>query len=162
MKVKYTKEFLEKVVKKSFSVAQVLRKVGVKTLSGGIHSLVTGKIKYFKIDTSHFTGRAHNKGKVSNRRMSAKEILVYDKYCGRKEKTYKLRRALREVGVKDKCNSCGLGSFWNGRKLVLQIEHKNGDPLDNRLENLELLCPNCHSQTDTYGSKNLKPQMVKR
>ena len=50
--------------------------------------------------------------------------------------------------------SCGNTGIWNNKSLTLQLEHKNGNNTDNRIENLEYLCPNCHSQTNTYGSKN--------
>jgi 5-methylcytosine-specific restriction endonuclease McrA len=52
------------------------------------------------------------------------------------------------------CSDCGNCGFWNNKPLSLQLEHKNGDSADNRIKNLEYLCPNCHSQTPTYGSKN--------
>ena len=54
------------------------------------------------------------------------------------------------------CDSCGNDGNWNGKELVLQLEHKNGVSNDNRLENLSFLCPNCHTQTQTYAAKNRK------
>lgn len=53
-----------------------------------------------------------------------------------------------------RCRECRMGDEWNGKKLVLQIDHANGVSNDNRLENLRFICPNCHSQTDTYAGKN--------
>ena len=57
------------------------------------------------------------------------------------------------------CGICGLGPEWNGMVLVLQIDHINGDSTDSRLENLRFLCPNCHSQTETFAGRNCRPKM---
>ncbi len=66
------------------------------------------------------------------------------------------KRLLRDGLLENKCYKCGLGTIWNGEKLSLQLEHINGISNDNRIENLEILCPNCHTQTKTYGSKRFK------
>ena len=60
------------------------------------------------------------------------------------------KRLIQDKILKNKCYSCGLGETWNNRPIVLQLEHINGDGMDNRIENLSILCPNCHSQTDTF------------
>ena len=73
---------------------------------------------------------------------------------GRRRSRGHIKRRLLREGVKtESCEHCGL-SEWRGRPLSLQLHHINGDGNDNRLENLELLCANCHSQTDTYGGRN--------
>lgn len=67
---------------------------------------------------------------------------------------YYLKARLLRAGLKEeRCERCGI-SEWRGWRLSLALHHVNGDRLDNRVENLELLCPNCHSQTDTWGGKN--------
>ncbi len=63
-------------------------------------------------------------------------------------------RLIKENLIPHECAICGLGSEWNGLKLVLQLDHRNGRNNDNRLENLRFLCPNCHSQQGTYAGKN--------
>lgn len=65
-----------------------------------------------------------------------------------------LKSRLLGAGLKEnRCEQCGI-SEWQGKPLNMQLHHINGDGLDNRLENLELLCANCHSQTSTYGGRN--------
>lgn len=62
-------------------------------------------------------------------------------------------RLIAEGHKQNRCERCGV-TEWLGRPLSLEIHHKNGDPNDNRLPNLSILCPNCHSQTDTWGGRN--------
>jgi Zn finger protein HypA/HybF involved in hydrogenase expression len=70
-------------------------------------------------------------------------------------KNSKLRARLIEEGVlQNVCSECGIGPKWNGKTLSLQLDHINGIHRDNRIENLRILCPNCHTQTDNFGSKN--------
>lgn len=78
------------------------------------------------------------------------ELLVADRRCGR----WNLKRRLLEAGLKtNRCERCGLEE-WLGEPLNMALHHVNGDGLDNRLENLVLLCPNCHAQTPNYGGRN--------
>lgn len=72
---------------------------------------------------------------------------------GRRRNRHHVKTRLMLAGLKEpQCEACGL-TEWNGRPVALELHHINGDGLDNRLENLAILCPNCHSQTDTWGGK---------
>ena len=66
------------------------------------------------------------------------------------------KRILQNGYIEYKCAICSQKPVWNNKSLVLQIDHINGDHLDNRLENIRFLCPNCHSQTDTFSGKNTR------
>ena len=148
---KYTKEVLQDAVAKSVSYAELCNHLGVKW-HGGIHNYLKTRIKEYQIDTSHFLGRKANSGKRhkgGNKRKSANEILVKRKE-GRRHLSYVLRRALIESGRKYICEKCGIGDSWCGEELRLQVDHKNGNVLDDRPVNLQFLCPNCHSQTNGW------------
>lgn len=151
--MKYTKEVLEPIVQGSKSFAEVIRKFGLRQ-SGGTQANLVRWVKIYKIDVSHFTGQAHGRGKVSPQRKHWTEVLVLRSDEGRKEHAHVLRRAMIESGILYVCECCGNLPEWQGKPLVLQVDHKNGDNLDNRRRNVRFLCPNCHSQTANFGSKN--------
>ena len=154
MNKKYTKENLELLIKDCKSIADLIRKLNLKC-SGGSHSHLSKQIKKYNIDISHFTGKPHNANKKSMNRKSWTEILTL-KENGSREKSYKLRRALIEAGIKYSCQECGISNMWNNKTITLQVDHINGNFLDNTINNLRFLCPNCHSQTIGYnGSKGL-------
>ena len=76
-------------------------------------------------------------------------------------RTYNLKARLFADGYKEvKCESCGIEDTWNGKDIVLELDHINGDRKDNSLENLRILCPNCHSQTKTFRGRNHKKHKV--
>ena len=151
-RVKYTKELLEELVKKSKSVAQVIRAMGLRE-AGGTYSHIQRKIKEYGIDKSHFLGFGWSKGRKSLKKLTHGQILV-KRDRGRRQSAYRLRRALIESGREYICEKCGQKPEWDGQELRLQVDHKSRDWLDDREENLRFLCPNCHTQTDGYnGSK---------
>ena len=85
-----------------------------------------------------------------DRRIPLEDLLVVGRRTGRAH----LKMRLLEAGLKEnRCEECGITS-WQGQPLSMQLHHRNGDGTDNRLENIQFLCPNCHSQTDTYGGRN--------
>lgn len=154
MNEKYTKIVLEPIVLESDSVNEVIRKLG-KRFSGGLHGHLSSKIKTFGICTDHFTGRACRKGKSPTNKRPWQDILVKRSF-GTKEDTSRLRRALIESGREYECEECNGEAVWNNKPLCIQIDHKDGNWLNNFPDNLRFMCPNCHSQTNTFGFKNSK------
>ena len=151
---KYTRDQIAEAVRQSTSVVQVLRHLGVKYRSGEAWRLVRSYIAEYKLDTTHFKGHGQNKGKPSIRRKTPDQVLVVLDGVYR-ENGRILRRALLELGVQHTCLECGQSPMWRGKPLVLQVDHQNGDWKDCRRENLRFLCPNCHSQTESFGTRGM-------
>ncbi|MEV4808383.1 hypothetical protein [Micromonospora avicenniae] len=153
VRYKYPPEALAEAAAAARSVTEVMRLLGVR-VSGGSHAHISRQLKRFGVDTSHFARHAHNKGQRSPRRTISSELLVQLPTGSRRTPGARLKWALAEIGVSEECDECGVGPVWQGRPLTLHVDHVNGDFLDNRPPNLRILCPNCHSQTDTYAGRN--------
>ncbi len=141
---RYDKEELQLFVIDSMSYTEVCRKMGKHPVGGTITNIKLMCERY-GIDVSHMTGQGHGKGKRSMKRLSPDERLVMGTPTDHRMIAHKLRTALFELGIVHECNKCGINE-WNGESLVLEIDHIDGQYWNNRQENLQFLCPNCHSQ----------------
>lgn len=129
---KYSRELLTPLVANSTSYRQVLQKLNLS--GGGVQSTIKTAIKFYNIDTSHFTGQSWSKGKSFTdspvRKSSWKNKLILERG--------------------HKCERCKRVKWASGNPIPLELEHIDGDNQNNVRENLKLLCPNCHSQTKTW------------
>jgi Zn finger protein HypA/HybF involved in hydrogenase expression len=157
---KYSPEMLAEAVKKSVSVMQVMRVLGMP-VSGGAHSAIKRRIVRLGLDTSHFLGVRANQG-PGHRPARKGPADVLSLLPGPMDRTRArlLRRSLLEVGREHRCEICGLRTEWRGKPLILHIDHVNGRHNDNRPSNLRFLCPNCHSQTATFAGRKMKQAEV--
>lgn len=153
-KYKIDKEELEKIVKEVLSTAEVCRRLEIRP-AGGNYKTIKKYINLYDIDISHFTGQGWNTGlryKPVNKITDISDILVENSTY---TSTHHLKIRLIKEGLKDsKCELCNIES-WCDKPLSFHLDHINGNNMDNRIDNLRILCPNCHSQTSTYCGGNL-------
>lgn len=152
---RHTRERLEPIVAASISMAQVLKGVGLR-LAGGNYSHMKGIIEGYGISTAHFKRQGWNAGKKFGPKRTPAEILTKRNPDQCRVHGSVLRPAMMAFGVEEKCAECGLAPEWRGKKLVFPVDHIDGDWGNNELENLRLLCPNCHSQTATFSGRGRK------
>lgn len=150
----WTKKELREATKKSKSIRQVLKRLGLKE-AGGNYFQIKKYLNFYKINHSHFTGRAWNKGLrgIGKPRIPLEKILVKNSNY----QSYKLKKRLFAAKLKiPKCEECGWAKKSKDGRIPLELDHINGDVHDNRLENLRILCPNCHSLKLTHRGCNRK------
>lgn len=146
---KYTLEQLTEAVKTSTSYRQVLSKINLAP-KGSNYKTLKKAIEYFNLDDSHFLGRRSNLGKKFGFKRPIKDYLENKHPI----QSYKLKnRLLKEGLLERKCMNCLLED-WKDQPIALELHHIDGDPKNNSLENLQLLCPNCHAFTNNYRAKN--------
>ena len=143
-------ETLREIVKYSITYKDVLRCLGYNEMGGAPWRNLKERLYFLGISTEHFKGKAH--GTSPNRTYDDSEIYIENsEYLNRNS----IKSRLLKDGIKEnKCECCGI-TEWRNKPISLQLHHINGINNDNRIENLQLLCPNCHSQTDTYCGRNI-------
>lgn len=140
------KEQLQELVNSCNSFTDILRTMN-KSISGDAVNLLKKKLDEYGI-VYNFVYEKSFRNKIP-----LEEILVEN----RPYKSQDLKNRLIKEGIKqDVCEICGQTNIWQGKQLVLQLDHINGNHNDNRLENLRILCPNCHTQTNTFSNKKPK------
>lgn len=148
--LRYSYDEASALVAKHICWTDLMKDLGLRFVGNNI--LTARKlVEHYQLDTSHFDAKA------AAARNNSRTKEFYEIFCENSEvhrktvKDYISKHAL----IPYKCNECPITDEWNGKPIVLHLEHKNGVGDDNRLENLCYLCPNCHSQTDTYAGRNV-------
>jgi transposase-like protein len=146
-----TDEQFVNLIKNSANIAEVLFKLGytVKGNSWG-YSQVKQRMTDLNLSSANFKGK--NAYYETNKEREISPDKLFRINC-KHTRTVLRRNIIRNNLLPYKCAICGI-SKWNNKTLSLELDHINGMNNDNRLENLRFLCPNCHSQTTTYGSRN--------
>lgn len=150
---RYTKENIEAAIKGSNSIKECLVKLGLKYTHSGNYQTFHRHCAIYGIETPKFDYSSITSAAIMKNTIPLEEILVENSTSAIKNQSLK-GRLIRENLIEDVCSKCGVGNTWNGEALVLQLDHINGVNNDNRLENLRVLCPNCHSQTSTFCSRS--------
>lgn len=148
---RYSKEDFCNAVKTSFSIREVLIKLGLKATGGAYLSFKRACIR-FNVSTSHFTGMLWSKGKTVGPKRPVEDYLS-GKCCISSDALKK--RLIQEGILQHKCLFCQ-GTEWNNKPIPIELDHIDGDHENNTLKNLRILCRNCHAQTNTYAGKNKK------
>lgn len=149
----WTIEQFRSAVEKSTTIAETLRRLGLSSGAGN-YRVFHRTVKENNLNTSHFLGLAwvrDKKRKALTHRL-LKDILVKDSpYRGGNQRVK--ARLIKKGLIEDRCSICGQEPWWNNGPLVLQLDHINGDPFDFRIDNLRVICPHCHSQTDNFRGR---------
>lgn len=146
---------LVNAVAESFSYSQVITALGLKA-GGGTYDHLKDTIQRLGLSTSHFTGQLWSKGKTlpvrySHHKLQLEDVLISGEI---RMSSHALKKRLIKEGIfEHRCDLCGI-TEWMGNPCPIELDHINGDRKDNRLQNLRVVCPNCHAQTDTYCGKN--------
>ena len=140
------------IVQNSFSYSDCLRALGLTTNGGSSTDILKRRIKELNISTEHFSTKGIKYAANGKKGQPIENILIENSSYANISSLKK--RLINENILEYKCEKCGNKGEWLGIPLTLQLDHKNGNNKDHRIENLRFLCPNCHSQTETYSGRN--------
>lgn len=146
---RFTRQEIEQFVKESFSYAELARKCGYGKTSGSSITQIHQMINQYQLNISHFTGQAWNKNNFDYSRFT----------YGKKIKSSQAVDAI--IALRGhKCEMCGL-TEWMNKSIPLEVHHIDGQELNSELDNLLLICPNCHALTDNYRGRNINKGVEK-
>lgn len=153
-KKKWTIELLREATKSSESIRQIIKKLGLIP-AGGNHEQIKRALVEYNISTAHITGSAWRHGKTFP---FAPKVKLSSILTNRSTfQSYKLKKRLIMEGLKlEQCEICDWAEKSEDGRIPVELDHINGDHSDNRLENLRILCPNCHSLQSTHRGRNQK------
>lgn len=155
---KLSDEEFKQLVKTSKSMSELLRHFGMEN-KGGNYKTCKKRIDELKIDNSHFLSKTQSSNWT--RRVSKEDFIKKLIEQSSYNRTHLKKYLLKFNIIKYECTKCKNNGVWENKKLTLQLEHKNGISNDNRIQNLTFLCPNCHSQTNTFAGRSLKKNKIK-
>lgn len=141
---------LEELIKECKTYTECVVKLGLSPRCSGNFQTIKKYIKIYNIDISHFSNGFQVNNLLGNK-ISLSEVLVKDSYYSRNQLKSRLFKEKIKIKI---CEICGQNEDWYGTKIVHILDHINGDPYDNRINNLRILCPNCNSTLDTNCAKN--------
>lgn len=154
------KKQLQKICDESSSIKEILEKCGLSWNGSSNYKYFKDVVRELNIDLNVLNENTkfyRIKKSAKARSHLDEDIFIKQSTALRRDVKY---RIIKEKLIEYKCRDCGNTGIWNNKIISLQLEHINGINNDNRLENLCFLCPNCHSQTKTYGGKNTENKKI--
>lgn len=148
-------EDFKNLIKNSKSRAEVLDKLKMRK-SGASFKIINRRIKNDELDISHFITGGHS---GNSKRICNEELFTY---LDRDRSSVIRNRIIKDKILQYKCQKCGVEDKWLNEIIILELDHIDGDRFNNKLENLRFLCPNCHSQTETFCGKRKKVKQLRK
>ena len=145
---------LQSIVSNSITRTEILNKIGFENKGANFKTLIK-VLNLYEIKYDHLINGASivlEKYRNKSRKPLTSMLCLNSKT----DRGYLKKRLLREGIIKNECSICGLNKTWNGKDIIMILDHSNGVSNDNRIENLRMVCPNCNSQLDTHCGKNNK------
>lgn len=157
-----SKEELVSLIETNDSITDILNAIGASRKGGASWRAFKIRTQLENIDLNDFLARSKNKrSKQASSISGSRDLKDVLKISSTYNRSYLKKRLIKEGILDLKCAICGNDGTWQGKPISLQLDHINGISNDNRIENLRILCPNCHSQTENFSGKNISKRKEK-